>query len=229
MVFWTDTDNSAIFRASRLTGRGITKLATDLHQPEDIVLYHNLVQPNGTTEISPTDWLGETSSVCPNSSMLHVCCFHPRAGTNWCKSTDGLSCEFLCLPAPRINLRSPRVTCVCPDDMTLGADMLTCVQGGRLVQVVSQRKAKTSYQMWLLTSCVCFHSCRPDWGGSAQSSLQSDQWASSHCHQTYDYYQRTCEYYDRNHGESRSYHQQHCRHCSRYGGGGAPGLVVNDC
>lgn len=94
-VFWTDTDNGAIFSASRLTGGGITRLATDLHQPEDIVLYHNLVQPNGT---------------------------------NWCKSTDGLSCEFLCLPAPQINQRSPRLTCVCPDDMTLGADMSSCVR-----------------------------------------------------------------------------------------------------
>ncbi|XP_068177703.1 low-density lipoprotein receptor [Antennarius striatus] len=96
-VFWTDTANNAVFSANRLTGKNITQLAKDVDQPDDIIVYHNLKQPNGT---------------------------------NWCSEGEGVNggCEFFCLPAPLINERSPKFTCACPDNMTMGSDMRKCVK-----------------------------------------------------------------------------------------------------
>ncbi|KAM4585506.1 low-density lipoprotein receptor [Odontesthes bonariensis] len=116
-VFWTDLTNGAVFSASRLTGNNITELASDLEQPEDILLYHNLKQP---------------------------------VGVNWCRESNSMNggCEFLCLPAPVINQRSPKYTCACSDNMSLGPDMRKCVTGS----AASPAKNRTDAQLPSQTS-----------------------------------------------------------------------------
>ncbi|CAN9510484.1 unnamed protein product [Ophioblennius macclurei] len=67
--------------------------------------------------------------VQPEDIVLHHN-LKQRNGTNWCSEMNTMNggCEFLCLPAPQINERSPKYTCVCPDNMTVGADMRQCVR-----------------------------------------------------------------------------------------------------
>ncbi|KRK04436.1 very low-density lipoprotein receptor isoform X2 [Drosophila yakuba] len=60
--------------------------------------------------------------------VVHV--YHPYRqpdGVNHCQSVNG-HCSHLCLPAPRINERSPRISCACPTGLKLMADGLMCVE-----------------------------------------------------------------------------------------------------
>lgn len=60
--------------------------------------------------------------------VLHV--YHPYRqadGVNYCAAVNG-HCSHLCLPAPQINSRSPKISCACPDGLMLMADGLMCTE-----------------------------------------------------------------------------------------------------
>lgn len=62
--------------------------------------------------------------------VVHV--YHPYRqpdGPNHCAAVNG-HCSHLCLPAPQINARSPKISCGCPDGLTLMADELMCTEDG---------------------------------------------------------------------------------------------------
>lgn len=62
---------------------------------------------------------------------IHV--YHPYRqpdGVNHCQAVNG-HCSHLCLPAPRINEHSPRITCACPTGLKLMADGLMCVEDSK--------------------------------------------------------------------------------------------------
>lgn len=61
---------------------------------------------------------------------VHV--YHPYRqpdGVNQCQAVNG-HCSHLCLPAPKINSRSPLLSCACPDGLKLLPDGLMCVENG---------------------------------------------------------------------------------------------------
>lgn len=46
-IYWTDRDRAAVFMANRLTGQDIHTLAENLNDPHDLVVFHQLRQPQG--------------------------------------------------------------------------------------------------------------------------------------------------------------------------------------
>lgn len=46
-IYWTDRDRAALFMANRLSGQDIQTLAENLNDPHDIVVFHQLRQPQG--------------------------------------------------------------------------------------------------------------------------------------------------------------------------------------
>lgn len=46
-VFWTDGENEAIYGANKFTGSDVVTLASNLNDPQDIIVYHELIQLSG--------------------------------------------------------------------------------------------------------------------------------------------------------------------------------------
>ncbi|XP_072447647.1 very low-density lipoprotein receptor-like [Chiloscyllium punctatum] len=46
-VFWSDERNEAIFGANKYTGTDVMTLVSNLLQPHDVIIYHDLIQPSG--------------------------------------------------------------------------------------------------------------------------------------------------------------------------------------
>ncbi|XP_021711660.1 very low-density lipoprotein receptor isoform X7 [Aedes aegypti] len=73
---------------------------------------------------------------------IHV--YHPYRqpdGTNHCQAVNG-HCSHLCLPAPQINSRSPKISCACPTGLKLMDDGLMCVED---VSVTTTRGPTTTH------------------------------------------------------------------------------------
>lgn len=51
-VYWTDREKEAVYSANRLTGQEVTSLAERLKDPHDIVVFHELSQPQGPAQSS---------------------------------------------------------------------------------------------------------------------------------------------------------------------------------
>lgn len=55
-VFWTDGENQAIYGANKFSGSDVMTLASNLNDPQDIIVYHELIQLSGKKIASSVLW-----------------------------------------------------------------------------------------------------------------------------------------------------------------------------
>jgi hypothetical protein len=141
-VYWVDAKLNIIGSCSYdgSNRRTILHSLDSLKHPFSITMFEDYIYW--------TDWDKETifkankfngkelESIISLKSLHHpmvVHVYHPYKqpdGINECQVING-HCSHLCLPAPKINSRSPLLSCACPDELILLSDGLTCAQNGK--------------------------------------------------------------------------------------------------
>ncbi|XP_042620629.1 very low-density lipoprotein receptor-like isoform X2 [Cyprinus carpio] len=94
-VFWTDGENEAIYGANKFTGSNVTLLASNLNEPQDIIVYHELIQLSGTNWCNEKIENGGCSFMClpapqVNKHSPKFTCVCPQGQT---LTSDGLRCK----------------------------------------------------------------------------------------------------------------------------------------
>lgn len=93
---------------------------------------------------------------------IHV--YHPYRqpdGVNHCQAVNG-HCSHLCLPAPKLTEKSPRISCACPTGLKLMDDGLMCVEDGKLTfSCLYFQIIIISFIFFLQNFIFCFFDHRP--------------------------------------------------------------------
>uniref|UniRef100_A0A673XUN9 Very low density lipoprotein receptor n=1 Tax=Salmo trutta TaxID=8032 RepID=A0A673XUN9_SALTR len=94
-VFWTDGENEAIYGANKFTGSDVITLASNLNEPQDIIVYHELIQLSGTNWCNEKGLNGGCAYMCLPAPQINkyspkYTCACPRDQT---LASDALHCR----------------------------------------------------------------------------------------------------------------------------------------
>uniref|UniRef100_A0A8C7WKZ3 Very low density lipoprotein receptor n=1 Tax=Oncorhynchus mykiss TaxID=8022 RepID=A0A8C7WKZ3_ONCMY len=94
-VFWTDGENEAIYGANKFTGSDVITLASNLNEPQDIIVYHELIQLPGTNWCNEKAQNGGCAYMCLPAPQINkyspkYTCVCPKGQT---LASNGLHCR----------------------------------------------------------------------------------------------------------------------------------------
>uniref|UniRef100_A0A8C6QBC8 Low density lipoprotein receptor-related protein 8, apolipoprotein e receptor n=1 Tax=Nothobranchius furzeri TaxID=105023 RepID=A0A8C6QBC8_NOTFU len=72
-VYWTDVEDEAIYSANRLTGHDVAKVAEDLNNPLDLVVFHEQRQPKGNLPNGGCEYLCLKAPQITDHSPKYTC------------------------------------------------------------------------------------------------------------------------------------------------------------
>ncbi|XP_073999056.1 low-density lipoprotein receptor-like isoform X3 [Rhodnius prolixus] len=136
-LYWVDAKLNLISSVNYDgSGRRVVLRSTEtLHHPFSISVFEDFVywtdwDKQAIFKANKFDGSNVTAitaiRMLQNPMVVHV--YHPYRqpdGANHCAAVNG-HCSHLCLPAPQINPRSPKISCACPDGLVLMKDGLMC-------------------------------------------------------------------------------------------------------
>ncbi|XP_064833764.1 very low-density lipoprotein receptor-like isoform X4 [Oncorhynchus masou masou] len=101
-VFWTDGENEAIYGANKFTGSDVITLASNLNEPQDIIVYHELIQLSGTNWCNEKGLNGGCAYMCLPAPQINkyspkYTCACPQDQT---LASDALHCRPVTPSAP---------------------------------------------------------------------------------------------------------------------------------
>ncbi|XP_067838428.1 low-density lipoprotein receptor-related protein 1-like [Heptranchias perlo] len=110
-VFWIEAENEIIYSANKFTGANMVTLASNLDEPHDIIVYHELIQPSGK------NWCSESL----NGGCEYLCLPAPRISVH--------SLKYTCVCPDGMELKKDRQQCITAGTTTCGASDFVCFNG----------------------------------------------------------------------------------------------------